>query len=179
MYISGSYCTSVSSSYTFYTHVIKYFLLIYGKTKYLCPLKICQSSNIWEQHWEINIAYRKSSLKSGNACYRSIQCLLSSSLQSRNVKVQIYKTIILPVLLCRCKTWSLTLTEGHRLGVFVNRVLRRTFGPKRDEVTGEWRKLHIEKLHNLYSSPDIIRQIKSRSMRWAGNMARMVEKSKV
>jgi hypothetical protein len=63
--------------------------------------------------------------------------------------------------------------------VFQNRALRRIFGPKRDEVTGEWRKLHNEELHNLYSSPDIIRQIKSRRMRWAGHVARMGEKRKV
>jgi hypothetical protein len=77
-------------------------------------------------------------------------------------KGQIYKTIILPLVLYECETWSLTLREEQRLWVFENRVLRRIFGPKRDEVTGEWRKLHKEKLHNLYSSPDIIRQIKSR-----------------
>jgi hypothetical protein len=87
---------------------------------------------------------------------------LSSCLLSRNVKVKIYKTIILPVVLYGCKTWFLTLGEEHRLRVFENRVLRRMFGPKRDEVTGEWRKLHNEELHNLYSSPDIIRQVKSR-----------------
>jgi hypothetical protein len=78
-----------------------------------------------------------------------------------------------------CETWSLTLREEHRLRVFENRVLRRTFGPKRDEVTGEWRKLHNEELHNLYSSPDIIRQSKSRQMRWAGHVARMGEERKV
>jgi hypothetical protein len=76
------------------------------------------------------------------------------------VKVKIYKTIILPVVLYGCETWSLTLREEHRLRVFENRVLRRVFGPKRDEVTGEWRKLHNEKLHILYSSPNVIRQIK-------------------
>jgi hypothetical protein len=73
-------------------------------------------------------------------------------------------------------TWSLTLREEHRLRVFENRVLRRIFGLKRDEVTGEWRKLHNEELHNLYSSPGIIRTIKSRRMRWAGHVARMGEK---
>jgi hypothetical protein len=78
----------------------------------------------------------------------------------RNLKVEIYKTIILPVVLYGCETWSLTLREEHRLRVFENRVLRGMFGPKRDEVTGEWRKLHNGELHNLYSSPDIIRQIK-------------------
>jgi hypothetical protein len=72
--------------------------------------------------------------------------------------------------------WSLTLREEHRLRVFENRVLRRIFGPKRDEVTGEWRTLHNEELRDLYSSPSIIRIIKSRRMRWAGHVARMGEK---
>jgi hypothetical protein len=89
-------------------------------------------------------------LNSGNACYHPVQSLLSSRLLSRNVKVKIYKTIILPVVLYGCETWSLTLREKHRLRVFENRVLRRIFGPKRDEVTGEWRKLHSEELHILY-----------------------------
>jgi hypothetical protein len=80
---------------------------------------------------------------------------------SRNVKIKIYKTIIVPVVLYGCETWSLTLREEHRLRVFEKRVLRRIFGPKGDEVTGEWRKLHNEELHNLYSSPDIIRQVKA------------------
>jgi hypothetical protein len=94
---------------------------------------------------------------------------------SRNLKVKIYKTIILPVVLYGCETWSLTLREEYRLRVFENRVLRRIFGPKRDEVMGEWRKMHKGELHNLYSSPDIIRQIKSRRIRWAGHVARMGE----
>jgi hypothetical protein len=94
---------------------------------------------------------------------------------SGNVKVKTYKTIILPVVLYGCETWSLTLREEHRLRVFENRVLRGMFGPKGDEVTGEWRKLHSVELHNLYSSPDIIRQIKSRRMRWAGHVAGMEE----
>jgi hypothetical protein len=80
-----------------------------------------------------------------------------------------------PVVLYGCETSSLTLREEHRLRVFKNRVLRKIFGPRRDEVTGEWRKLHSGELHNLYSSPDIIRQMKSRRMRWAGNVARMGE----
>jgi hypothetical protein len=71
------------------------------------------------------------------------------------------------------------LREEHRLRVFENRVLRRIFGPKRGEVMGEWRKLHSEELHNLYSSPDIIRQVKSRRMRWMGHVARMGEERKV
>jgi hypothetical protein len=98
---------------------------------------------------------------------------------SRTIKVKIYKTIILPVVLYRCETWSLTLREEHRLRVFENRVLRRIFGPKRDEVTGEWRKLHNEELHILYSSPNIIQQIKSRRMRWAGHVACMGEERNV
>jgi hypothetical protein len=77
------------------------------------------------------------------------------------------------VVLYGCETWSLTSREEHRLGVFENRVLRRVFGPKRDEVTGDWRKLHKEELHDLYSSPSIIRIMKSRRMRWAGHVARM------
>jgi hypothetical protein len=89
------------------------------------------------------------------------------------------KTIILPVVLYGCETWSLTLREEHTLRVFENRVLRRIFGPKRDEVAGEWRKLHNEELHNLYSSPVIIRQVKSRRMRWAEHVARMGEERKV
>jgi hypothetical protein len=104
---------------------------------------------------------------------------LSSCLLSRNVKVKIYKNIVLPVVLYGYETWSLTLREEHRLRVFENRVLRRVFGPKRDEVTREWRKLHNEELHNLYSSPDIIRQIKSWRMRWVGHVACMGEEREV
>jgi hypothetical protein len=104
---------------------------------------------------------------------------LSSRLLSRNVKVKIYKTVILPVVLYGCETWSLTLREEHRLRGFENRVLRRIFGPKRDEVTAEWRNLHNDELHNLYSSPDIIKKVKSRRMRWAGHVARLGEERKV
>jgi hypothetical protein len=78
---------------------------------------------------------------------------------------------VLPVILCGCETWSLTLREEHRLRVFENKVLRRIFGPKRDEETVGWRKLHNEELHDLYSLPSIIRIIKSRRMRWAGHVA--------
>jgi hypothetical protein len=80
---------------------------------------------------------------------------------------------MLPVVLYGCETWSLTLRGERRLRVFENRVLRRLFGPKRDEITGEWRKLHNEELHDLYSSPYIVRVIKSRRMRWAGHVVRM------
>jgi hypothetical protein len=83
---------------------------------------------------------------------------LSSCLLSRNVKVKICKAIILPVVLYGFEAWYLTLREEHRLSVFENRVLRRMFGPIRDEVTGDWRKLHSEELHILYSSPYTIRQ---------------------
>ena len=74
-----------------------------------------------------------------------------------------------------CETWSLTLREESKLRVFENMVLRRIFGPRRDEVTGEWRRLHNEELIDLYSSPNIVRVIKSRRMRWAGHVARMGE----
>jgi hypothetical protein len=92
------------------------------------------------------------------------------SLLSRNLKIK-----ILPVVLYGCETWSLTLREGRRLRVFKNRVLRRVFGPKRDEVTGKWRKLHNEELCDLYSLPNIVRVVKSRRMRWAEHVARMRE----
>jgi hypothetical protein len=83
----------------------------------------------------------KSRLKAGNACNHSVQCLFSSSLVSKSVKIKIYRTIILPVVLYYCETWSLTLREEHRLRMFENRVLRRIFGLKRDELTGDWRRL--------------------------------------
>ncbi|KAJ4439206.1 hypothetical protein ANN_07325 [Periplaneta americana] len=110
-----------------------------------------------------------------NACYYSVEKLLSSSQLSKNLKVRIYKTVILPVVLYGCETWTLTLREEQRLRVFENKVLRKIFGAKRDEVTREWRKLHNAELHALYSSPDIIRNIKSRRLRWAGHVARMGE----
>ncbi|KAJ4435581.1 hypothetical protein ANN_18197 [Periplaneta americana] len=117
----------------------------------------------------------KRRINMGNACYYSVEKLLSSSLLSKNLKVRIYKTVILPVLLYGCETWTLTPREEHRLKVFENKVLRKIFGAKRDEVTGEWRKLHNTELHALYSSPNIIRNIKSRRLRWAGHVARMGE----
>ena len=75
-----------------------------------------------------------------------------------------------------CETWALTLKEERRLRVFENRVLRRIFGPKRDEVTGEWRELHNEELNDVHCSTNIVRVIKSRSIRWAGHVARMGER---
>jgi hypothetical protein len=80
------------------------------------------------------------------------------------------------VVLYQCETWSLTVREEHKLRVFENRKLRRIFGPKREGVTGGWRKLHNEELRDLYSSPSIIRMIKSMRMRWAGHVARMGER---
>jgi hypothetical protein len=115
----------------------------------------------------------KRRMNSGNACYHSVQSLLSSRLLSKYLKIRIHKTIILPVVLYGCETWSLTLREEHRLRVFEKRVLSRIFGPKRDEMTGEWRKLYNKELHDVYSSPSIIRIIKSRRIRWAGHVARM------
>ncbi|KAJ4436719.1 hypothetical protein ANN_16851 [Periplaneta americana] len=117
----------------------------------------------------------KRRINMGNACCYSVEKLLSSSLLSKNLKVRIYKTVILPVVLYGCETWTPTLREEHRLRMFENKVLRKIFGAKRDEVTGEWRKLHNTELHALYSSPDIIRNLKSRCLRWAGHVARMGE----
>jgi len=96
-------------------------------------------------------------------------------LLSKNLKIKIYRTVILPVVLYGCETWSLTLREERKLKVFENRVLRRIFGPRRDEVTGEWGRLHNEELNDLYSSPNNVRVLKSRRMRWAGHVARMGE----
>jgi hypothetical protein len=94
----------------------------------------------------------KSRLNPGNACYRSVQSLLSSRLLSGNVKVNIHKTIMLSVALYECETWSPTLRQEHSLRVFEDRMLRGIFGPKRDEVTGKWTTLHSGELRNLYSS---------------------------
>jgi hypothetical protein len=113
-------------------------------------------------------------LNSGNACYHSVQKLLSRLLL-KNVNIRIYSTIILPVVMHGFETWSLTLREEQRLRVFKNRVLRRIFGPKRDEVMGGWKKLHNEELRDLYSLPNIIRIFKSR-MRWVGHVVQMGEK---
>jgi hypothetical protein len=117
----------------------------------------------------------KRSLKSGNSCYYSLQNLLSSTLLSKNLNTEMYRTINLPVSLYGCEIWSLTLKVVHRLRVSENGVLRRIFGSRRNKVTGEWRKLHNDELNDLYSSPNIFWMIKLR-MRWAGHVAHMVER---
>jgi hypothetical protein len=95
------------------------------------------------------------------------------------LKFKIYRTIIFPVVLYGCETWSLTLREEGKLRVFENKVLRRIFGPRRDEVGGEWRRLHNEELNDLYCSPNIVPVIKWRRIRWAGHVARMGEEREV
>jgi hypothetical protein len=100
-------------------------------------------------------------------------------LLSKNIKIRISKTIILPVVLYGCKTWSLTLREEHRLRVIEDRVLRRIFGQRRYEVTGDWWKLLNADLHNLYTSPNIIRMIKSRRMRLTGHVGQMGRRRKM
>jgi len=100
-------------------------------------------------------------------------------LLSKKLKIKIYKTKILPVVLYGCEAWSLTLREERKLRVFENMVLRRLFGPRRDELTGEWRRLHNKELSDLYSSSNIVRVIKSRRMRWAEHVARMGEEKGV
>jgi len=107
----------------------------------------------------------KSRLRLGNACYQTVQNLLSSRLLSKNLKIKIYRTIIFPVVLYGCETWLLTLREERKLRVFENMVLRRICGSRRDKVKGEWRRLHNEELNYLYSSPNIVRVIKSRRIR--------------
>jgi len=100
-----------------------------------------------------------------------VQNLLSCGLLSNNTQIKIIRTIILPVVLYGCETWSLTLREVRGLRVYENRVLR-IFVIKRNEVTGEWRKIHNEELNDLYSSPNIVGVMKSRRVIWAGNVAR-------
>ncbi|KAJ4426786.1 hypothetical protein ANN_26585 [Periplaneta americana] len=111
----------------------------------------------------------------GKACYYPVEKLLSASLLLKNLKVRNYKTVKLPVVLYGCETRTLTLREEQRLRVFENKVLRKIFGAKRDEVAGEWRKLDNAELHALYSSPDIIRNINSKRLICAGHVARLGE----
>jgi hypothetical protein len=115
-------------------------------------------------------------LNSENACYHSVQDLLSPPPLLENVKIRIYKTIILPVVLYGSETCYLILRKEHRLKMFKNRVSMRMFRPKRSEGTGGWRKLHNEKLHDRYSSLSIIIIIKSRKTRWTGHVTRIGQK---
>ena len=101
---------------------------------------------------------------------------LVSSLLSKNLKIKIYRTIILLVVLYGCETWSLTLREERKRRVFENKVLRGLFGPKRDKTTRDWRKLHNEEVKDLYNSTNIVWMIKSRRMRWVGIVAHMGER---
>jgi hypothetical protein len=123
----------------------------------------------------MNLRYRKlqikSRLKSGNACYHSVQNFCLPGCYPKH-KVRVYRTIILPVVLYGCETWSVTLREEQRLRVLENSVLRRIFGPKRDQATGDWRRLHNEELNDLHSAPNIP-VTKSRRMRWAWHVAPM------
>jgi hypothetical protein len=114
----------------------------------------------------------KRRLNSGNACYHSVYNLLS-----KYIKIRIYGTVILPMVLCGCETWFLALRK-HRLRVFENGLLRRIFGRKRHEVTGGWRELRYEELCDLYPAPSIIGTMKSRRIRWVGHVSRMGEKRK-
>ena len=111
----------------------------------------------------------KCRLKAGNSCYYSVQTLLSSR-TSKNLKIKIHKTL---VVLYGCETWSLTLMEKCWQRVFENRFLGKISGLKRAE-NGEWRRLHNEELHILYRSPNIVKLIKSRRLRWAGHLSRML-----
>ena len=104
-----------------------------------------------------------------------MQNVLSSSLLSKNLMTKTYRTVILPILY-GCETWSLTLREGRRQRVFENKVLRRIFGLERDEITRKWRKLHKEERNDLFPSPNIVRAIESRGIRWPRQVARMGER---
>jgi len=97
---------------------------------------------------------------------------VSSSLLTKNLKIKIHRTVILPIVVYGCEIWSLTLREERRLRVFENRVLRGIFGHKRNDIAGEWKTIHVA-LNDLYCSPNNVRVIKSRRMRWAGHVARM------
>jgi hypothetical protein len=117
----------------------------------------------------------RSRLKLANACYHLVQNILSSNLLFQNIGIKTYRTMILPVVWYGCEDWSLTLREECKLRLSENRVLRKIFGPKRNEVTGEWRRLHNEEPYNLNSSTNIL-VFKSRRMRWAGHVTHTGER---
>ena len=124
----------------------------------------------WNPTSLLSVYILSSGLKSRNACYHSVQNLLSSSLLYKNMKIQIYRIIMLPVVLYGCETWSFTLRKESRLGVFENRVFRRIFGSKWDDLIRVWRKLHNEEVSDLHFSLNIVRMIKSRKMRWSSHV---------
>ena len=155
------------------TKVVVFILLQHSAYR---QVKIIQSHGVWVSSLMNQNSIQeeiKSILKSGNACNHSVQNFISSNLLSKNIKTKIQRTLILPVAVYGCETWSLTLREERRVRVFEHRVLRRIFGPKRDELAGERRKLHNEELNGLYCSSSIVDVISSRRMRWAGQVAHM------
>jgi hypothetical protein len=136
-------------------------------------LEMWQNSNTWGRHWQIRMTFMmKSRLNSGNACYYSVQNLLSSCLK-KTYRLKYTKLFL--VVLYGWETWSLNLREELRLRVFEKKVLRRIFWPKREE-DGLLIKLHNGELHSLYSSPNIVRVIKSRRIRWVGHLTRIRER---
>jgi len=157
--------------FSLYNHEVRHPFVFYQITNVQCVHTLTNQNSIPEEI--------KSRLRPGNACYHSVQNLLSSRLLSKNLKIKIYKIIILPIVLYGCETWSLTLREERKLRVFEDMVLTRIFGPRTEEVTGELRRLHNEELNDLYSSPNIVRVIKWRRMSWAGHVARMGEEMEV
>ena len=144
---------------------------IYIHIQVINPWKGWNTSNIWEHPSQIKVLFMKklSADCRQNACYYSVQNLLSSSLLSKNIKVKINRTVILPFVSYGCETWSPIVSEEHRLRVFGNRVLRKIFGPTRDEGTGELGRQHNETIFYLYSPH--IWVIKSRRMSWARHVA--------
>jgi len=93
--------------------------------------------------------------------------------------LKIFRTVILPVILYGCESWSTTLADEHKLRVFENKILRKIYGPKRDEMTGEWRRLHNDELYGLYDSPNVVKIMKSRRLRWADHVSRMEKKGRL